>query len=503
MNEIHEYLSCKQGAIIMELKPRQVEAFNAVNEHLASGVNKQLVALPTGVGKTVLGCHIANTFNSTLFLVHRKELIEQTARTMRAICPDIEIGEIANGIVNIKPFTIGMIQTAVNRLPKLDKNLFDMMIIDEAHHAMAKTWKQVAEHFDTRLRLGLSATPDRADGAPLANLFDKIVYQMSVASAVKEGYLCQPRCYQYKTGVNISGVKNTAGDFKSNDLSRAINTQQRNDLILRCYVDKSSDRKALGFAVDIAHVKALATTFKDEGISAEWVAGDDPEREEKIELFRRNEIKVLFNAMLLTEGFDMPDIETILMARPTQSKVLFTQMAGRGLRLFDEKDYCLIMDFVDLTNKHSLATSWALFDNKGCYPVGTVSDPFAEHNERKSKIKRMLDAVESFFGQVLNEKVIERMIDILMPPPIVEVDYDRWGQGKYHEKATDKQLWRLRQLGYDVDETDWTKGQASRVISNTSAKAILTAKQWELLLKKGYNISEEWTYNQALAALNS
>ncbi|MEI2780926.1 MAG: DEAD/DEAH box helicase [Candidatus Competibacter sp.] len=487
----------------MELKPRQIEAYNAVNEHLTSGINKQLVALPTGVGKTVLGCHIANTFKSSLFLVHRKELIDQTARTMRAICPEIEIGEVANGIVNIKPFTIGMIQTAVNRLPKLDKNLFEMMIIDEAHHAMAKTWKQVAEHFDTRLRLGLSATPDRADGAPLANLFDKIVYQMSVAAAVKEGYLCQPRCFQYRTDVNISSVKNAAGDFRSNDLSRMVNTQKRNDLVLKCYMDKSIGRKALGFAVDIAHAKALATTFRDEGIRAEWVSGDDSDREEKIELFRRNEIQVLFNAMLLTEGFDMPDIETILMARPTQSKVLFTQMAGRGLRLFDGKDYCLIMDFVDLTNKHNLATSWALFDSKGCYPVGEMSDPFAEHNDRRGKIGRMFDAVESLFGEILSDKVIEKMIDILKPPPKPEIDYDRWSEGKYHEKATDKQLWRLRQAGYDVDETDWTKGQASRVISNLSAKAILTTKQWGLLLKKGYDISEEWTYNQALTALNS
>lgn len=407
--------------------------------------------------------------------------------------PDQPIGSIISGKTDIAPFTIGMVQTVHNRLDNLDPGEFDLLVVDEAHHAMSKTWRKVADHFQTRLRLGLSATPSRLDGADLSNLFSNISYEFSLIDAVKEKYLAPPLCYQIRTKTRLDDVKKSCGDFKENELAYTVNTPARNNTILEVFKEKAENRKTLGFTVGVGHAKALASIFKEAGLSADWVSGDDPMRNEKIDKFRSGEIQIIFNAMLLTEGFDQPDIDCILMARPTMSRVLYTQMVGRGLRLSEKKENCLIVDFVDNTSKHQLWTAWELFGQCGRMSSGVIVDPFKEHNDKEARIRAFIAGV----GKDVSEEWVARIIDLLNPPPkIGEFEYGKYGW--HHEPASRSQIWRLVKMGYDVESSDWTKGQASAVIGQGE----LTSQEKKELADLRYDIfSYKWTrqhYNAAL-----
>ena len=468
----------------MKLKPRQLEAQAAIFAALDRGISRQLVSLPTGVGKTVLACHVACNHQSTLFLCHRQELLEQTAATMKRIAPDWEQGFIRPGEHRIEPegFTIGMIQTVYNRLDRLDPDAFDCVIIDEAHHAASRTWRAVLDHFQPRLRLGLTATPERLDGLALSNLFDEISYSMNLADAVKENYLVPPSAIQCLTSVNISAVHTRGGDFAEDELANLVDDPARNAFIAEKYLEHCQGRKAIAFACNIAHAKNLVSACSDAGITAEWVSGVDSDRADKLERFAKGEFQVLANCQILTEGFDDRSVDAILLARPTKSRSLFAQMIGRGLRLNEGKTDCKILDFVDTCGKHSLVTAWRFFGHTappaGEVPLG-ISDG---EKKRVSKIK----AVD-----------LERAIDLLKPPP--KIDEFNYGDRSWHyAPATEKQLAFLSKLGYDTVANDFSKGQCSVIICNQPA----SWKQLRELADHGYDVSVEWTRGQASRALD-
>lgn len=221
----------------MELKPRQLEAFDAVFSALDRGVDRQLVALPTGVGKTVLAAHVAKQFNKVLFLAHRQELIAQTARTMAIVDPDRTQGRIEQGSHDLgSAFTIAMLPTVYRRLDRIPPDSFDCIILDEAHHACSKTFREVLDHFQPRLRLGLTATPERLDGLALSNLFSEISYSMTLADAVTENYLVPPSAIQCLTSVNISAVHTRGGDLAEDELAALVDDPARNEFIAKKYL---------------------------------------------------------------------------------------------------------------------------------------------------------------------------------------------------------------------------------------------------------------------------
>ena len=472
----------------MELRPRQQQAHDAVFNALSKGISKQLVALPTGTGKTVLACHIAKQFESVLFLAHRQELVAQTAATMSRVAPEIPQGFILQGRHDPARFTVGMIQTTYNRLNRMDPKAFDLVILDECHHSAAKTWRAVADHFRPKLRLGLSATPERADGAPLSNLFDAIVFSMTLGDAVNENYLVPPKCVQISTQTNLDKVRCTAGDFNQGDLERTLNTPNRNKLIVDAYRKHAADRRAVCFTAGVQHAIDLAAAFQEQNIAGDWISGDDPQRTEKLTRFAAGEIQVLANAMLLTEGWDDPETSAVLMARPTKSRSLYMQMLGRGLRLAEGKTDCLLLDFVDSASRHNLLSAWRFFGQEGIEVEGRPKNRRAEMAREKAKEE---------FGIEPDYSTIERLLDILKPPPRIE-DFS-YGSNEWHyAAASDKQLIMLQGYGFDVENTDWTKGQASAVIGNLAA----SHKQVSLLLALGFDVlSQSWTRQQATVAL--
>ena len=465
------------------LKPRQRAARDAVFAKLAQGVARQLVALPTGTGKTVLACDIAREFPRALFLCHRQELVAQTARTMSRLDPDRAQGVIVQGEHRIADFTVGMIPTVHRRLDRLDPTAFDLIVIDEAHHAAAKTWRTVADHFKPRLRLGLSATPERADGAKLSNLFDEIVYQMGIVDAVDEGLLSPPTCLLCRTATDLSDVHTLGGDLNEGELQEAVNTPRRNRYIVEKYRQHASGRRAVAFTAGVKHARDLASEFRDAGMTADWVSGDDPDRADKLAAFSAGEIAVLCNAMILTEGWDDPGVEAVLMARPTKARSLYAQMIGRGLRLNAGKRDCLIVDFVDNAGRHDLLSAWKFLGRKK--PPATEVPEHWRPGNAPGEAKVAATPVE-----------IERVIDLFKPPPAIAFDY---GEASWHyAPATEKQLAVLESRGYDVIGTDWTRGQASGVIASLPP----SPRQLRALKANGYDVTVEWTRQQANVALD-
>ena len=461
----------------MELKPRQIEAFDAVFAALDRGVDRQLVNLPTGCGKTVLAAHIAKKFDRVLFLAHRQELIEQTARTMAAVDPGRTQGRIEPGSHELGQFTVAMLPTVYRRLERLPPDSFDCVIVDESHHAASRTWREVLDHFQPRLRLGLTATPERLDGLALSNLFSEITYSMTLADAVNEKLLVQPSAIQCLTSVNIGAVHTRGGDLADDELAALVDDPARNKFIAEKYLEHCPGRRAIAFCVNIQHTQNLVEAFTAVGVKAEWISGNDPLRSEKLARFAAGEIQVLANCQILTEGFDDCGVDAILLCRPTKSRSLYTQMLGRGLRLNEGKSDCRILDFVDVAGKHSLMSAWRFFGFQSP-PGDEVVYGIEAPKKRESKVA----AID-----------LERTIDLLQPPELPTFA----GQWQF-DPATDKQLEFLARLGYDRNN-DFTKGQAASVISNHP----VSAGQLVQLGKLGYDVNQSWSRGQFDAAINA
>lgn len=468
----------------MELRPHQIAAHEAIFKRLEEGATSQLCALPTGTGKTFLAVAVSRSFNRTLFCCHREELLRQTAETVNRVHPELPIGFVAPGQCDIAPpFVVAMIQTLHRRRQQIPPDHFDLVVMDEAHHGMARTWRETAEHFTPKLRLGLSATPERLDGLSLETLFGEISFEMTVGHAIEQGYLVPIHARQCLTSCSLTKVRTVAGDLNERDLADAIDVPERNAFIAQKYQEHCHGRRAIAFAVNIAHAEHIAEAFNAAGIVADWIVGYSLDRQEKLRRFSAGEIRVLASCQVLTEGFDDCGVAAVLLARPTTSKALFCQMIGRGLRLNEGKDNCVVLDFVDAAGKHRLASVWKFLGYT--QPPEPGDDELMVMDGEKKRRESKVIAVDA-----------DRAINLLLPPPELLADF-QYGRYAWHfEPPTEKQVAFLSELGYDVVNNDFSRGQASAIIS---AQPPSTA-QLGLLQRLGYDTSQHWTRGQASAA---
>ncbi len=349
----------------MILYPFQKEAKEAVLRHWERGNKAALISMPTGSGKTIVFSEILRVSLSPngergLDLVHRDELLRQGVEKIRLVWPEVSLSTVdACSRSYSGQVTLGSVMSVVRRLEEVPR--IGTVVTDEAHHAAARSWLKIYDSVgdvnpDWR-HLGVTATPIRAKGASdLEAIFGKPVYVKSIFELIVEGYLCPLRGLEVRTEVSVEEVGVHAGDFIVEDLSRVINTRDRNRLIVENYLELASDRKALVFAADLNHARSLTDMFKTYGVNAAWISGETPMhvRRSILKSLREGEIKVVVNCMVFTEGFDEPSLEAILIARPTRSLVLYCQMIGRGLRSYPRKKNCLFIDFVDNSSKHRL-----------------------------------------------------------------------------------------------------------------------------------------------------
>jgi superfamily II DNA or RNA helicase len=359
------------------LTPRQyqTEAIDAVLNEWREGITRQLLSLPTGGGKTIIFALLIKKMQTpTLVLAHREELLTQAYDKIKSVMPDANVG-IFQGRnrrgLNCQ-ICIASVQTAMRHTRSLRDRGYNLLICDEAHHARARSYEKVFRESGFlgnkphKLLLGVTATPYRMDGRALGGVFQKIVFERSLVTMIREGYLSDVRCVSIGTHVSLDNVGIRNGDFANNELETAIDTPYRNRMIVEAYETYCVGKKAVAFGVSVEHAKNIAQAFEESGIPCGVMWGDMGNEERKRELarFASGEVKVLSNCMLLTEGFDAPDIDAILMSRPTKSKGLYTQCVGRGLRPFPGKKECLLLDFVDVSRKHDLCSLGTLLGKK-------------------------------------------------------------------------------------------------------------------------------------------
>jgi len=342
-----------------KLRPYQQEALEAVTTFRNKGISKQLIVLPTGSGKTVIFSHIPKidpSLTPMLVLAHRSELLHQAKDKIESYNPELVVEiEQAEKVAGKVDVVVASVQTLgrsdSERITKFDQGYFKSIIVDEAHHAAAPTYKKIINYFSADFLLGVTATPQRGDSTRLIDVFQEIVYYKTIQDLIEQGWLARLVGYRISTNVDLTNVEVNDGDFVQSQLEDAVNNSHRNKLVVDAYVKLCSSKKTLVFAAGIDHARQLLKEFKNKKISADLIIGDTPddERSNILQNFKNGSLKVLINVGVLTEGFDEPSVQAIILARPTKSNLLYTQIVGRGTRPYEGKEHCTVVDICDVT----------------------------------------------------------------------------------------------------------------------------------------------------------
>lgn len=357
---IDDYLPKQKGKII-ELKDHQQEAVTNLQEMRDKGESIALLYHATGTGKTVTAVSDAKVLGErTLFVAHTKELITQAKETFEEIWEDTNTGMYVAEEKNKDAYVVcGSIQSITQNIEEFRPDDFGYIIIDEAHHGTANTYRKVLSHFKPKFTLGLTATPDRTDGEDLLEIFQNIAHKLDLETAVKLGELVPIRCIRVKTNVDISNVRISGIKYNSQDLESKLFVPERNKIIADTYMEFAKDKKTVVFCASVAHAREIADLFKANDVKAEAVSGgmNNHQRKKIIEEYEDGDINVLCACDLLNEGWDSPNTEVIFMARPTMSKTLYMQQLGRGMRISEGKEYLMVFDFIDNANLFNMPYS--------------------------------------------------------------------------------------------------------------------------------------------------
>lgn len=314
----------------MNLRPYQKECIEAIPER-----GRFLIQMATGLGKTVTFANIPRR-GRMLILSHRDELVRQPARYFDCSYGIEQAGNKSHG----EEVVSASVQSLVRRLNSFRPSDFDIIVVDEAHHAAANSYRKILSYFRPRLTLGFTATPNRGDGVSLEGQFDDIIFERDLEWGIKNGYLSDIRCMRVDLGYDLRGVASRLGDYDARGLDQAVNIESANKAVAETY-QQYAQGPTLIFAASVEHARNIAKEIP----GAEVVVGGE-DRTGRLTAFREGKIKCLVNCMVFTEGTDLPNIETVIIARPTQNVALYTQMVGRGTRLAPCKEYLKLIDCV-------------------------------------------------------------------------------------------------------------------------------------------------------------
>ena len=344
----------------MELRPYQQEARESIQREWENGNKKTLLVLPTGCGKTIVFSKViedrVRKGERVLVLAHRSELLEQASDKLKQSTGLNTATEKAEetSIGSWFRVVVGSVQTLQRdkRLRKFAKDHFDTIVVDEAHHCISDGYQRVLGHFDQANVLGVTATPDRGDMRNLGTYFESLAYEYTLPKAIKEGYLSKIKALTIPLTLDLSGVGTQAGDFKSSDLSSALDPylyQIADEMAKQC-----QDRKTVVFLPLVKTSQKFRDILNERGFKAAEVNGESKDRAEVLKDFEEGKYNVLCNSMLLTEGWDCPSVDCVVVLRPTKVRALYSQMVGRGTRLFPGKEELLLLDFLWHTERHDL-----------------------------------------------------------------------------------------------------------------------------------------------------
>ena len=482
-----------QSCHSIKLRPYQEEAIAAINEKWNEW-DRELLVLPTGCGKTVVFNTIANDQpGRTLILAHRDELIEQARDKYHTMFGEMP-GKIKAQGNDIQRITVGSVQTMCRRDYS---GMFDTIIIDEAHHAISPSYQSILKQFPQSKVLGVTATPDRGDKKSLAQYFEGIAYEYQLKTAVKEGYLCEIMAKTIPLEIDMSAVKVSLGDFEVGSIAVALEPYLPQ--IANAIIEHASARKTVVFCPLVSIAQELASMIP----GAREVNGNSKDRKETLEWFdQADRGAVLCNAMLLTEGWDCPSCDCVVVLRPTKIRSLYCQMVGRGTRLSPGKDNLLILDFLWLTHKHNLCKPASLVsdnetdieevvtrsENEEIDLLGAVNDA---EEARREALAKALEAQTRKKSKLVNPLELFSLLD-----DIGLADYEptfKWEEAE----ATQRQIEALQNFGIDAEGI--TKGYAAAILDKVISRAedkLATVNQIKCLRRFGYEPTH-WTFEQA------
>ena len=364
--EIEDYLPTQRGKTLdgahLELKQHQREALDALQAMRDRHETIALLYHATGTGKTVTAVMDAKRCGGrTLFLAHTQELVNQAADTFRNLWPEVTVGRYMEAIKEPDAHVVcGSVQSVALHLEDFREDAFSYLIVDEAHHAAADTYQKILAYFHPAFTLGLTATPERTDdNRAILDIFKNTAHKLDIRTAVEIGELVPIRCIRIHTNIDLTRVRFNSVQYNIRDLESKIYVPERNRLIVDTWLQYVRDKRTVVFCASVRHAEQIAELFRQAGVPAAAVSGGmkPAERREFQDRFVRREILVLCACDLLNEGWDCPEIEVLFMARPTMSRVLYTQQLGRGMRLFPGKESLMVFDFVDNASQYNMPQS--------------------------------------------------------------------------------------------------------------------------------------------------
>lgn len=500
----------------MELRPYQQQAIESIFKEWEDK-QKTLLVLPTGCGKTIVFAKVAEECvrlgHRVLILAHRGELLEQAQdKILKATGLGSSLEKAESTSVNEWfRITVGSVQTlqSEKRLERFDKDHFDTIIIDEAHHCVSNSYQNILNYFSSAKVLGVTATPDRADMKNLGSFFDSLAFEYSIAKAIREGYLSKIKALTIPLNIDLSKVGVQAGDFKAGDVATALDPyleQIADEMMKHC-----QNRKTLVFLPLVATSKKFKDILNEKGFKAAEVNGNSEDRKEVIQDFENGKYNVLCNSMLLTEGFDCPAIDCVIVLRATKSRSLYCQMVGRGTRLSPGKQEVLLLDFLWHTEKHELCRPAHLIC-KNEDVARAMTKKMEEESEQMFDIMDVEEEAESDVLRQREEKLAEelkamksrkrKLVDPLQFEMSIQaedlasyVPTFAWEMGP----PTPKQLQTLEKYGIYPDEVQ-NNGYAQKLLDRLNKRKeenLATPKQIRLLESKGFVHVGTWSFDAA------
>lgn len=500
----------------MKLRDYQEEARSAIQKEWNEGVKKTLLVLPTGCGKTIVFSKViedrVKLGERVLVLAHRGELLEQAAdkleqstglKTATEKAQETSIGSWYRVVV-------GSVQTMMRekRLEQFSKDFFDTIIIDEAHHCISDSYQKVLNYFDSANVLGVTATPDRGDMKDLGTYFESLAYEYTLPKAIKSGYLSPIKALTIPLELDLTSVSQQAGDFKLGDLGNMLDPYL--EAIADEMVKNASDRKTVVFLPLVSTSQRFVEILNEKGFRAAEVNGESKDRAEILEDFDNDKYNILCNSMLLTEGWDCPSVDCVVVLRPTRVRSLYSQMVGRGTRLFPGKEELLLLDFLWHTDRHEL-----------CHPAHLITNSNDLANAMTKRIEEAgmpldLEDVEEVAAEDVvaqrEEALAEQLSEMkkrkrkLVDPLQFEMSIQAEDLSDYVPSfgwemgpPSENQVSALEKLGIFPDEVD-NAGKATKLLERLDKRkeqGLTTPKQIRFLEQRGFEHVGTWSFENA------
>lgn len=500
----------------MELRPYQQEARASVERDWAGNTLRTLLVLPTGCGKTIVFCKIVEDQvrqgDRCLILAHRGELLEQAAdKLLQATGLGCAVEKAEESCLNSwYRVAVGSVQTLMRekRLERFSQDYFDVIVVDEAHHVLSEGYQRVLAHFPNAKVLGVTATPDRGDMRNLGQYFEHLAYEYTLPKAIKDGYLSPIKAVTIPLKLDLTSVGVQAGDFKNSDIDTALDPylyQIAQEMRTYC-----ENRKTVVFLPLVRTSQKFRDILNAQGFRAAEVNGASQDRAEVLRDFEQGRYNVLCNSMLLTEGWDCPSVDCVVVLRPTKVRSLYSQMVGRGTRLFPGKEDLLLLDFLWHTERHEL-----------CHPANLIceSDEVArrmtenieaagcpvdiEEAAKQASDDVMTQREESLAKQLSEMRSRKRkLVDPLQFEMSIQaedlsgyVPAFGWEMGP----PSDKQRQTLEKLGIFPDEIE-SAGKAAMLLDRLAKRRVAgltTPKQIRFLEGKGFLHVGQWQFDTA------